>query len=83
MMDITMMKTETKLTLFNMELNEIKSAVMSGQTVYWANSNYIVKWNGCYLEPRFNIVCIINGWMWGLTKQDGTMNEDPEKFYLG
>lgn len=77
------MKMEIKLNLFNMELNEIKAAVMSGQTVHWANSNYVVKWNGCYLEPKFDILCLSNRHMWGLIKHDGTMTENPEKFYLG
>ena len=78
-----MMKMETKLTLFNMELHEIKSAVMAGLTVHWANSNYVVFWNGSYIEPRFDILCLSNSHMWGLEKMDGTMTENPEKFYLG
>ena len=63
-----------------MNLEEIKSAVKSGQTVHWANSNYrvIQSKGGGWL-----VICDDNQHCIGLTHRDGvTMNGEPEDFFL-
>lgn len=66
-----------------MTLQEIKSAVDSGQTVHWANSNYkVVKdKNGDYLIG-FNIDGRNPNYI-GLTWRDGvTLNGKEEDFFI-
>ena len=61
-----------------MTLEEIKTAVLAGKTVHWANSLYIVK----HYEGEFSIVCTSNGYTTGLTSQSGVMTEKEKDFYI-
>ncbi len=64
-----------------MTLNEIKTAVDSGQTVHWATSNYRVVKDSI---GQWLIYCDTNGHCVGLTWQDGeTLNGGPDDFYIG
>lgn len=63
-----------------MNLNEIKTAVESGQTVHWANSNYKVIKDSV---GQWLILCVLNQYCIGLTWQDGvTLNGEPDDFYV-
>lgn len=63
-----------------MTLEQIKAAVLAGETVHYQNGGYVVT----YDHGRFYILCTFNGSMIGLTWQDGvTMNGDEREFYLG
>lgn len=64
-----------------MTLQEIKDAVLSGKTVHWANSLYVVRYAPKLDE--FQVVCTLNDYTNGLTHRDGvTMNGKPEEFYV-
>ena len=72
-----------------MELAEIKSAVLAGDTVHWASSAYVVKHvryrklTGDYVDYGWCIVCVPNGSTIGLTWRDGvTLNGEAEDFYV-
>jgi hypothetical protein len=66
-----------------MELAEIKSAVLAGDTVHWASSAYVVTHAGDDVDRGWCIVCVPNGSAIGLTWRDGvTMNGDVEDFYV-
>lgn len=63
-----------------MNLNEIKTAVDSGQRVKWANPAYDVIRDSC---GQYLIVCNLNQSTIGLTWRDGvTLNGRPEQFYI-
>lgn len=61
-----------------MKLDEIKAAVLNGETVHWKSPAYkVVEHFG-----QFSIKCVINNHMIGLTHMDGiTMNGKEEDFY--
>ena len=66
-----------------MELAEVKTAVLAGETVHWASSAYVVTHAGDDAHRGFCIVCIHNDSAIGLTWRDGvTMNGDVEDFYV-
>jgi hypothetical protein len=66
-----------------MELAEIKTAVLAGETVHWASSAYVVTHAGDDADRGFCIVCTFNDSAIGLTWRDGvTMNGDVEDFYM-
>ena len=62
-----------------MTLEEIKTAVDNGESVYWANENYRIikdKLNQYLIHSQSNDYCI------GLTWRDGvTMNGKPGQFF--
>ena len=65
-----------------MELAEVRSAVLAGDTVHWASSAYVVTHAGDDVDRGFCIVCTLNDFAIGLTWRDGvTMNGDAEDFY--
>lgn len=63
-----------------MTLQEIKQAVLSGQTVHWSNDRYIVKSAAAdyfYIIDKYNESCVC------LTHRDGvTMNGSEDQFYI-
>ena len=63
-----------------MTLEEIKSAVENGKSVYWATTSYkVVKDN----IGQWLVVCNLNDYCFGLTWQDGnTLNGKPEEFFI-
>ena len=64
-----------------MTLQEIKTAVMAGQTVHWASTLYVVKYASAIDE--FLIYCLSNDNCIGLTWQDGvTMNGSEDQFFV-
>ena len=64
-----------------MNLQEIKSAVMAGRVVHWANTAYVVKYAPSIDE--FLIYCLLNDTCIGLTWQDGvTMNGHEADFFV-
>ena len=64
-----------------MKLEEIKTAVLAGKTVHWANSLYEVRYSSKIDE--FQVVCTLNDYTNGLTHRDGvTMNGEEEEFYI-
>ena len=64
-----------------MTLQEIKAAVMAGQTVHWETSAYVVEYAPAI--DRFLIRCTINDSCIGLTWQDGTtMNGREDQFFV-
>lgn len=64
-----------------MTLQEIKDAVLAGQTVHWKSESYEVTRDKV---GQWFIICRFNGSLSGLTWADGvTMSEKPEDFYLG
>ena len=63
-----------------MTLQEIKDAVLAGQTVHWRSEAYEVTRDKV---GQWFIVCRFNGSLSGLTWSDGvTMSEKPEDFYI-
>lgn len=63
-----------------MTLTEIKSAVESGQRVYWKNPGYQVVKDRI---GQWHINCVWNNHCIGLTWADGvTMNGKPEDFHV-
>lgn len=63
-----------------MTLEEIKSAVEAGKTVFWSNRAYRVLKDSL---GQWLIVCDHNGYCIGLTWRDGvTMNGKPEDFFV-
>jgi hypothetical protein len=62
-----------------MTLEEIKTAVDNGESVYWATENYRI------IKDKLNQYLIhsqSNDYYIGLTWRDGvTMNGDPEQFF--
>lgn len=63
-----------------MTLEEIKTAVDNGQTVYWCNALYTVTKDR---HDAYIIVCSSNGYTIGLTHRDGlTLNGEPNEFYI-
>jgi hypothetical protein len=62
-----------------MTLEEIKQAIDDGKTVHWSNPGYVVVKDklGQYL-----IKCTSNEHCVGLTHQDGTLSDKPEKFFV-
>lgn len=62
-----------------MTLEEIKTAVDNGESVYWATENYRI------IKDKLNQYLIhsqSNDYYIGLTWQDGvTMNGEPEQFF--
>lgn len=63
-----------------MRLEDIKSAVESGQYVYWKNEGYQVIKDSI---GQWLILCHFNGSCIGLTWQDGvTMNGDEWDFHI-
>jgi len=64
-----------------MTLQDIKAAVLAGNTVHWSTTAYAVKYSE--RADDFNIVYTPDGNCIGLTHQDGvTMNGKPEEFFL-
>jgi hypothetical protein len=64
-----------------MTLQEIQTAVRSGQKVHWANDNYEVI-EGSKNQWLIHSKC--NDHYWGLTHTDNTtINGKPEDFYIG
>ena len=64
-----------------MKLEEIKTAVLAGKTVHWANSLYEVRYSSKIDE--FQVVCTDNDSIIGLTWKDGvTMNGKEDDFYI-
>ena len=65
-----------------MSLDDIKTAIYNGYTVYWKSNNYQVvptlRGTGELL-----IKCLSNAYCVGLTRTDGTLVEDPKDFFLG
>lgn len=63
-----------------MNLQEIKSAVEAGKTVYCHNIAYqVIKDN----LGQWLIVCTFNDYCTGLTEMDGvTLNGKPEEFFV-
>lgn len=72
---------------------EIRQAVDDGKVVYWKNLGYQVKkYEGTTLDPetmeiipdfRYEIVCLSNEHMIGLTWTDGvTLNGKEEDFHI-
>ena len=63
-----------------MSLDDIKTAIYNGYTVYWKNRGYeVIKDKiGQYL-----IKCKANSYCVGLTRSDGTLIEKPQDFFLG
>ena len=63
-----------------MTLAEIQSAVESGQTVHWSNTDYRVVDGG---QGGWLVKCEINDHCIGLTWRDGvTMDFDPQDFFV-
>lgn len=63
-----------------MTLQEIKTAVEQGKTVYWSATNYLVIKDSL---GQFFIKCLNNNNCIGLTWADGTtMNGDPKDFLI-
>lgn len=63
-----------------MTLQEIKTAVMNGKTVHWANTSYVVI---CDKHNQWLIHCPSNGYTIGLTWEDGvTMNGKESDFFI-
>ena len=62
-----------------MNLQEIKTSVEAGETVYWANTSYrVIKDN----VEQWLIKCDINDHCIGLTHRDGvTMNGEEKDFF--
>ena len=77
-------ETHVETRKSGMSLDDIKTAIYNGYTVYWKNRGYeVVKdkkdlWIGQYL-----IKCKANSYCVGLTRPDGTLVEDPKHFFLG
>jgi len=67
--------------LLNMNLNEIKEAVLSGKKVFWATDNYEVIVDNL---DQWMIHSKCNDHYIGLTWRDGTtVNGNPNEFYIG
>jgi hypothetical protein len=63
-----------------MNLDEIKAAVLAGETVHWASEAYRVIRDSV---GQWLIVCDMNGDCTGLTWRDGvTVNGKPEQFFV-
>lgn len=63
-----------------MTLNEIKDAVLSGQTVHWGNPAYIVVVD---IKGNWFIRCSGNDSCIGLTWADGvTLNGNEDEFFI-
>ena len=63
-----------------MTLNEIKEAVLSGQTVHWGSPAYIVVVD---TQGSWFIKCPGNGYCVGLTWADGvTLNGNENEFFI-
>lgn len=60
-----------------MNLHEIISHVQAGHPVFWMRPNYIVTFN----NGQYDIVCTNNGYTVGLTHKNGTLSDDPVKFF--
>ena len=58
-----------------MTIDEIKKAVVAGETVHWSNDGYTV--------TNDLLVCHTNGSCIGLTSQDGVLNGREDQFYIG
>lgn len=68
-----------------MTLDEIKKAVDAGHTVHWSTPAYTVIPDKLKSGMRYLIAYkhgTLDAHYWGLTKMDGTMNEEPHKFYI-
>jgi hypothetical protein len=64
--------------LSGVKLEEIKAAVLGGQTVIWVNPDYRVI---CDSIGQWLVVCKGSGGCWGLTHSDKvTMNGELEEF---
>lgn len=64
-----------------MTLEQIKTAVEDGHTVYWGSKPYRVIKDSL---GQWFIVCDINGHMIGLTWADGKkLNGKEEEFFIG
>lgn len=64
-----------------MTLEQIKAAVLRGDTVHWASDIYHVVHDSV---GQWLIHCTVNNHYFGLTWQDGkTMNGKPSQFYVG
>lgn len=62
-----------------MNLQEIKTAIEQGKTVYWSNALYKVQ---KYESGEYVINCSSNGHCIGLTWMDGiTLNGKEDEFY--
>ena len=65
-----------------MNLQEIKQAVDSGKVVHWSNVAYEVRKDN--YTGQYNIKCLLNDHMIGLTWMDGTtMNGKESEFFIG
>ena len=63
-----------------MNLQQIKQAILGGKTVHWSTNNYIVMQDS---KQQYNIACVSNGSMIGLTWLDGTtLNGKESEFYI-
>ena len=63
-----------------MTLQEIKNAVLAGETVHWMNSGYVVYEDSA---GQWFIVCTTNDSAIGLTYLNGlTLNGKEEQFYI-
>ena len=63
-----------------MSLDDIKTAIYNGYTVYWKNRGYEVIKDKL---DQYLIKCTANSYCVGLTRTDGTLIEDPKHFFLG
>lgn len=65
-----------------MNVQQIKSAVLSGKKVFLDNNLYSVICSE--KTQQWLIVCAANGHCIGLTHRDGvTLNGNPEAFFIG
>ena len=63
-----------------MTLDEIKAAVLAGETVHWSTTAYAVKYTD---RGGFNIVYTPDGNCTGLTWRDGvTLNGKENEFFI-
>ena len=67
-----------------MNLEEIKTAVRAGRTVYWSNPNYEVKlYQFKDGSEQWLVKCLPNRHCIGLTWADGvTLNGEEKDFYV-
>lgn len=64
----------------NMTLEQIKNAVLSGNTVHWKTAAYTVIRDSI---GQWLVVCPSTRGCWGLTWANGvTLNGEPEEFFV-
>jgi len=75
-------ETHVETRRSGMSLDDIKTAIHNGYTVYWKNRNYEVV-PTLHGTENLLIKCLSNSYCVGLTRTDGSLIEKPNDFFLG